>query len=358
MLVIGITSRALFDLDDSHKVFEEEGLEAYREYQISNENEALYPGQAYPLVTKLLDLNKELKQQRSVEVVLLSRNSADTGLRIFNSIEHHKLDIKRAAFCGGKSPHTYARSFGAHLFLSTEFSDCKLALQSGVAAARIIPSGKLKSRDSQLKVAFDGDSVIFSDESQEIYDSYGLEAFDKNEKSLARKALSGGPFKPFLSELHQLQSLFPLSQCPIRIALVTARSAPSHERVIRTLREWEIRIDESLFLGGLQKADFLKATTQALGLNNTKTICERAESVELEQKADAIVCRALGSLSYFVSVAGHMLKKQGRLLAMKGKIPHSELSEIPLGWEAQETKKIHVPYLQAERHLITVRKST
>ena len=258
MLVIGITSRALFDLDDSHKIFEEQGLEAYREYQISNENEALNPGQAFPLVIKLLDLNKQLKKQKSVEVVLLSRNSADTGLRIFNSIEHHKLDIKRAAFCGGNSPHTYAKSFGAHLFLSTEFSDCKLALKSGVAAARIIPTGTPKTRDSQLKVAFDGDAVIFSEESQDIYDSFGLAAFDKNEKSLANKPLSGGPFKPFLSELHRIQTLFPQSECPIRIALVTARSAPSHERVIRTLRDWEIRVDESLFLGGLQKGDFLK----------------------------------------------------------------------------------------------------
>ena len=258
MLVIGITSRALFDLDDSHKIFEEQGLEAYREYQISNENEALNPGQAFPLVMKLLDLNKKLKKQKSVEVVLLSRNSADTGLRIFKSIEHHKLDIKRAAFCGGNSPHTYAKSFGAHLFLSTEFSDCKLALKSGVAAARIIPSGTPKTRDSQLKVAFDGDAVIFSEESQDIYDSFGLAAFDKNEKSLANKPLSGGPFKPFLSELHRIQTLFPQSECPIRIALVTARSAPSHERVIRTLRDWEIRVDESLFLGGLQKGDFLK----------------------------------------------------------------------------------------------------
>ena len=132
-----------------------------------------------------MDLNKELKGEKSVEVVLLSRNSADTGLRIFNSIEHHNLDIKRAAFCGGSSPHTYAKSFGAHLFLSTEFSDCKLALKSGVAAARIIPTGVAKTRDSQLKVAFDGDAVIFSEESQEIYDSQGLDAFDKNEKNRA-----------------------------------------------------------------------------------------------------------------------------------------------------------------------------
>ena len=276
MLVIGITSRALFDLDDSHKIFEDQGLEAYREYQISNENKTLNPGQAFPLVTKLLDLNKELKGEKSVEVVLLSRNSADTGLRIFNSIEHHNLDIKRAAFCGGNSPHTYAKSFGAHLFLSTEFSDCKSALKSGVAAARIIPTGVAKTRDSQLKVAFDGDAVIFSEESQEIYDSQGLDAFDKNEKSLANKPLLGGPFKPFLSELHRLQNLFPQSEWPIRIALVTARSAPSHERVIRTLREWKIRIDESLFLGGLQKVEFLKVYQADIFFDDQEENCDSA----------------------------------------------------------------------------------
>ena len=276
MLVIGITSRALFDLDDSHKVFEEQGLEAYREYQISKENEALHPGQAFPLVTKLLHLNKKLKGEKSVEVVLLSRNSSDTGLRIFNSIEHHNLDIKRAAFCGGNSPHTYAKSFGAHLFLSTEFSDCKLALKSGIAAARIIPTGIAKTRDSQLKVAFDGDAVIFSEESQEIYDSQGLVAFDKNEKTLANKPLSGGPFKPFLSELYRLQSLFPQSECPIRIALVTARSAPSHKRVIKTLREWKIRVDESLFLGGLQKVDFLKVYQADIFFDDQEENCDSA----------------------------------------------------------------------------------
>jgi len=276
MLVIGITSRALFDLDDSHKIFEDQGLEAYREYQISNENKILNPGQAFPLVKKLLNLSRELKREKSVEVVLLSRNSADTGLRIFNSIEHHNLNIKRAAFCGGNSPHTYAKSFGAHLFLSTEFSDCKLALKSGVAAARIIPTGVAKTRESQLKVAFDGDAVIFSEESQEIYDSQGLDAFDRNEKNLANKPLLGGPFKPFLSELHRLQNLFPQSECPIRIALVTARSAPSHERVIRTLRDWKIRIDESLFLGGLRKAEFLKVYQADIFFDDQEENCGSA----------------------------------------------------------------------------------
>ena len=181
-------------------------------------------------------------------------------MRIFNSIEHHNLDIKRAAFCGGNSPHTYAKAFGAHLFLSSEYTDCKMALKNGVAAARIIPAGVPKTLESQLKIAFDGDSVIFSDESQEIFDTHGLERFDKNEKDLAKKPLLGGPFKPFLSHMHKLQSLFPQSECPIRIALVTARSAPSHERVIRTLREWQIRIDECLFLGGLKTVSYTHLT--------------------------------------------------------------------------------------------------
>ena len=258
MLVIGITSRALFDLDESHGVYEDKGLEAYKDFQVANENIPLNPGQAFPLVNKLLSLNHKINKDRKVEVILLSRNSADTGLRIFNSIQHHGLDIKRAAFCGGGSPHTYAKSFGAQLFLSTEFSDCKSSIENGVAAARIIPSGKTDMNDEVLKVAFDGDSVIFSEESQSIFDSKGLKAFDENERNLAKKPLLGGPFKPFLSQLYNIQQEFPYKDCPIRIALVTARSAPSHERVIRTLRDWDIRIDESLFLGGLDKAKFLQ----------------------------------------------------------------------------------------------------
>ena len=186
------------------------------------------------------------------------KRQADTGLRIFNSIQYHGLDIEKAAFCGGKSPHVYAKSFGVHLFLSTEFEDCKSSINSGIASARIMPSRNSKVDNETLKVAFDGDSVIFSEESQKIFDEYGLEAFNKNEKNLADNPLSGGPFKSFLRELYKVQQSFPRAECPVRIALVTARSAPSHERVIKTLREWKIRIDESLFLGGMDKTSFLK----------------------------------------------------------------------------------------------------
>ncbi len=276
MLVIGITSRALFDLDKSHEIFKKEGLGTYRDYQISHENIPLDPGQAFPLVNKLLELNKKIDGDRSVEVILLSSNSADTGLRIFNSIEHHNLDIKKAAFCGGGSPHIYAKPFGAHLFLSTEFSDCKLALESGIASARIIPVGRADTEENILKVAFDGDAVIFSEESQKIFERLGLEAFEENEKNLAKESLPGGPFKAFLSELHSLQEKFSHHDCPIRIALVTARSAPSHERVIRTLREWKIRIDECLFLGGLEKVNFLKAYKADIFFDDQKENCETA----------------------------------------------------------------------------------
>ena len=258
MLKIGITSRALFDLDSSHLIFMNNGLEAYKEHQIVKEDCPLEPGQAFSLVRKLLNLNTKFSGKKLVEVFLLSRNTADTGLRIFNSIQHHGLDIRKAAFCGGNSPHIYAKSFGAHLFLSTEFDDCKSSINSGIASARIMPSRYSKVDNEILKVAFDGDSVIFSEESQKIFDKSGLEAFNKNEKNLADNPLSGGPFKSFLRELYKVQQIFPKDECPIRIALVTARSAPSHERVIKTLREWKIRVDESLFLGGMDKTSFLK----------------------------------------------------------------------------------------------------
>ena len=253
MLKIGITSRALFDLDASHLVFTNDGLEAYKEHQISQENIPLNPGEAFTLVKKLLNLNDLYKGENLVEVMLLSRNTADTGLRIFNSIQHHGLDIKKAAFCGGNSPHVYAKSFKADLFLSTELEDCKCSIENGVASARIMPSKKSLLDEKVLRVAFDGDSVLFSEESQKIYEQYGLDAFNKNEKDLADRPLVGGPFKSFLTELYKIQQSFSKTECPIRIALVTARSAPSHERVIKTLRDWNIRIDESLFLGGLEK---------------------------------------------------------------------------------------------------------
>lgn len=275
-LIIAISSSALFNLDESDEVFTEQGLDAYRDYQIENEDLILQPGDAFPLVKKLLKINQQIPGEPRVEVIMLSRNSSDTGLRIFNSIEHWQLPITRAAFCGGESPYRYVSAFGAHLFLSTNGDDVRHALEMGYAAASILPS-KIKSNENdELRFAFDGDAVLFSDESERVFQSEGLTAFAEKEKQEAKTPLSGGPFKAFLQALHQLQKEFPESTCPIRTALVTARSAPAHERVVRTLRHWDIRIDESLFLGGLEKTFFLKAFGADVFFDDQKGHCESA----------------------------------------------------------------------------------
>ena len=277
-LVIGISSRALFDMDDSHSIFKKEGLKSYREFQIDNEHIPLKKGQAFELVHKLLRLNDLVLEGPGVEVILLSKNSADTGLRVFNSIEHYKLDIKRAAFTGGQTPYKYALPFQCHLFLSADSNDVKKALESGLAAATIIKSQNNADSDDQLRFAFDGDAVIFSDESEKIYKESGLMAFTENEVVSANVPLAGGPFKPFLGALNQLQKdLVHLDESPIRTALVTARSAPAHERVVKTLREWDIRIDESLFLGGLTKGDFLKAYQADVFFDDQTVHCDSAK---------------------------------------------------------------------------------
>ncbi len=263
VLVIAVSSRTLFDLSQEHDIYLQQGVDEYRDYQLTHEENILRPGIAFGLVEKLLAITHPKTGIPLVEVVLVSRNNGDTGLRIFNSIAHHKLNIQRAAFSNGKSPYAYLKSFGAHLFLSAHNKDVELALKAGYASAHLLTNNLStnlnKKQDKQVRIAFDGDAVLFSDDSEKVYKKNGLEAFKENEMKKAKVPLSGGPFKPFLMALHQLQSLFRVDETPIRTALVTARSAPSHKRVILTLREWKIRIDEALFLGGLDKAPFLKA---------------------------------------------------------------------------------------------------
>ncbi len=259
-LVVAISSRALFDLEESHELFEREGLQAYQQFQRDREDEPLEPGIAFPLVKKLLALNQHGNPKLPmIEVILLSRNSSDTGLRIFNSIERFGLEIVRAAFTNGSPPFPYIQPFGAQLFLSTHVEDVRNALSAGVAAATILPSKAADATHDQLRIAFDGDAVIFGDESERISQEQGMEAFARNEREQAQTPLSGGPFRGFLSALHEIQSAFPPDKSPIRTALVTARSAPAHKRVILTLRQWGVRLDEALFLGGRDKGPFLQA---------------------------------------------------------------------------------------------------
>jgi 5'-nucleotidase len=275
-LTVAISSRALFDLSESNAVFENDGLEAYRQYQITHEDDVLEPGEAFNFVKKLLNINVLLGKSR-VDVILLSRNSADTGLRIFNSVKAYQLAISRAAFCGGESPYRYVRAFRCSLFLSTHSDDVAHALDHGVAAATLLGrAAGPRSVGDDLRLAFDGDSVLFSDEAEQIFQSEGLDAFSRKEAEAASRPLEGGPFKDFLASLHGLQQEFAGQHCPIRTALVTARSAPAHERVIRTLRAWDIRLDESLFLGGMDKTEFLRAFGADVFFDDQTQHCERA----------------------------------------------------------------------------------
>jgi 5'-nucleotidase len=273
-LVIAISSRALFNLDDSHRVFQEKGESAYHQYQIDHEEEVLQPGVAFPLVKKLLALNKGAAKHPHVEVVLLSRNSADTGLRVMNSIRHYKLDVTRAAFTRGESPYPYVSAYGTNLFLSADPQDVRQSLEAGFAAATIYPGSVGANTSAQLRIAFDGDAVLFSDEAERVYRKDGLAAFNATETSAAKEPLTGGPFKNFLAALHRIQSDYPLEKSPIRTALVTARGAPAHERVIRTLRAWNIRIDEMMFLGGLEKGEFLRAFGADIFFDDQQANCE------------------------------------------------------------------------------------
>jgi 5'-nucleotidase len=278
-LVVAVSSRALFDLAESHGIFEADGVEAYSQHQVDNENRPLETGAAFSMVKKLLAMNSIESDNDRVEVILLSKNSTDTGLRIFKSIQHHGLEITRAAFTTGGSPYQYAAAFGAHLFLSMDPTDVRMALDSGVAAATIMP-GRPKDQTGdkdQLRIAFDGDSVLFSDDAERVFQEEGLKAFEATEISSANTPLPGGPFKPFLAGLCHLQSEFPRESSPIRTALVTARGAPAHERVMRTLRAWNIRIDEALFLGGMGKAEFLRAFKADIFFDDQRKHCDSAK---------------------------------------------------------------------------------
>nr|MBQ8252547.1 5'-nucleotidase [Lachnospiraceae bacterium] len=262
-LVIGVSSRALFDLSVENKIFETEGVEAYRAYQMKHENDCLKPGPGFALVRALLNLNQLKGHEDRVEVIIMSRNSADTSLRVFHSIREYGLPITRAVLASGASLAPYLEAFHTDLFLSAHEDDVQSAIDCGIAAGIICSDGihtySQSDVPAQIRIAFDGDAVIFSDESEQIYQERGLEAFEENERLQAQNPLKEGPFAGFLRLLSEIQKEFPGQEVPIRTALVTARCAPAHERVIRTLRAWDVRVDEAFFLGGIPKRDFLKA---------------------------------------------------------------------------------------------------
>ncbi len=259
-MVIGISTRALFDLEKENQIFEEQGVEAYEAYQVSHEDEILPKGPAFELVKAFLGLN-ELSRERLVEVIIMSRNNPNTSVRIFHSIRDYELDITRAAMTSGAMIAPYLHAFKTDLFLSANEYDVQQAINHGVAAGRIltgISHANSREKIDEIRIAFDGDAVLFSADSEMIFQQEGIQAFEDHERLNADKPMGKGPFANFLLTLSRIQNQFP-DQGLIRTALVTARNAPAHERAIKTLREWNVRIDEAFFLGGVKKTDVLSA---------------------------------------------------------------------------------------------------
>jgi 5'-nucleotidase len=281
LLVVGISSRALFDLEAEEAIFRAQGLDAYRQHQLENEDDILKLGAGFALVRALLKLNA-LTHQRFVEVVIMSRNSSETSLRIFNSIRHYDLDITRAVLSGGAPLSPYLQAFNVSLFLSRHEDDVQAAVNSGVASALLYQKPENVLDDlGQIRIAFDGDAVIFSDESERIFQTLGIEAFENHERENALKPLPEGPFARLLKALSFMQKNFKNADgrtAPIRTALVTARSSPAHERVIRTLRAWDVAIDETFFMGGVAKSDILAAFQPHMFFDDQQGHCDSASS--------------------------------------------------------------------------------
>ena len=256
-LVVAISSRALFDFEEENLVFEQSDDRAYMKLQLERLEEPAKPGVAFSLVKKLLAFNDATTQR--VEVVILSRNDPVSGMRVFRSAQHYGLSIQRGSFTRGQSPWRYLKPLNANLFLSTHLSDVRAALDAGVPAAQVYPHSAHASEahPHEVRIAFDGDAVLFSDEAERVFQSEGLSAFQAHEHAKASQPLLAGPFKPLLAALHRLQQEG-TPAIRVRTALVTARSAPAHERAIRTLMQWNIEVDEAMFLGGLPKGEFLK----------------------------------------------------------------------------------------------------
>jgi len=278
-LVVAISSRALFDFEEENRVFETGDLHAYEALQRERLNVPARPGVAFALIRKLLALNSDAHR---VEVAILSRSDPISGLRAFSSCREHRLDIQRGVFTRGRPPYGYLKPLNASLFLSANQDDVRDALEAGFPAARVLPeSATMAERNAhEIRIAFDGDAVLFSDEAERIFQRDGLEAFIGHERDNRELPLAQGPLRPLLDALYRLQKLADRNtQMRIRTALVTARSAPAHERAIRTLMAWNIEIDEAMFLGGLDKGPFLREFEPDFFFDDQIRHCESASTV-------------------------------------------------------------------------------
>jgi 5'-nucleotidase len=281
VLVVGISSRALFDLEEENALFDRDGINAFINYQLEHIDEPPRPGTGFRLIQNLLSLNDQ-DHDRRVEVIILSRNNAITSLRITKAVEHYGLDIARSAWTGGASQANYLGAYKVDLFLSAHQEDVQAAINAGFAAARIYgPPQQVNTQQHApaIRIAFDGDAVLFSAESEKVYQEKGLEEFIRHERDNALRPLPDGPFAPLLRAIAKIQSGYSLTDAPIRTALITARNSSAHERVIRTLHAWNVRIDEVHFLGGVSKYEILGAFGADIFFDDQDSHCGPASQV-------------------------------------------------------------------------------
>jgi 5'-nucleotidase len=264
-LVIAVASSALFDLTESDEVFRERGEDQYRAYQRANENDHLRPGVAFPFVRRLVAFNRALPDLAPIEIVLLSRNDPDTGLRVMRSIEHHRLGISRAAFVSGRNPYRYMDGFNACLFLSANAADVRAAIETGLPAGLVFPTEYVDDEEDELRIAFDFDGVLADDSAERVFQQGELALFHHTEDERRAEALGDGPLRRLLTEIARVQEIEraradadPEYRKRLRTAIVTARNAPAHERVVTTLRKWGVAVDEAFFLGGVDKSRILR----------------------------------------------------------------------------------------------------
>ncbi len=275
-LVVAISANALFNLSEEQAIYEKEGLEAYRKHQIKNKLKILQPGSAFPFIKRLLYINEVYTEERPIEVVLLSKNSPETGIRIFNSIKHYKLDITRAAFMSGSNPYKFIPAFNVSLYLSTNKNDVELALKNNYAAGRVIGNEIIDDiEDKELRIAFDFDGVIADDEAEKIFKTKGLNEFEEYENTHRCKPLKPGPLADFFKKISFFQELETLKNAKdnsykkiLKTAIITARSSPAHERAVNTLNKWGVTVDEMFLLGGVEKKRVLEIMKPHLYLDD------------------------------------------------------------------------------------------
>lgn len=278
-LVIAVSSSALFDLSESDRVFREEGAKAYKKFQENHLDVVLEKGVAFPFIRRFLSINQRFDNEQPVEVVLLSKNSAETGKRVFRSIRHYELDITRAAFMEGKSPYGYIPAFNASLFLSASEEDVMKAIDFGYPAGTVLPTKVLDDMsDGELRIAFDFDGVIADDESEMVFRGSKLNAFQEYEVEKSNIPHNPGPLADLFKKLSFLQKLEDSAaennrdyKRILRTAIVTARSAPAHERVITTLEDWGVSSNETFFLGGMKKDRILTILKPHMFFDDQKT---------------------------------------------------------------------------------------